>query len=106
MKLKNSSCSFCDAVYELIALIPAGLVSTYGDIAKGVGYPGYARGVAWCMRKMPKDTQLPWFRVVRSNLTIALPPGSKGACMQEQLLRQEGAMKDSHPVKARRWIYE
>ena len=108
MKLtnKDASCSFCDAVYRLISLIPSGLVSTYGDIAKGIGYPGYARGVAWCMRRMPQDPKIPWFRVVRSNLKIAMPPDSKGARLQARLLSQEGVMKNSHPVKERRWIYD
>lgn len=108
MKLNNAgkNCSFCAAVRSLIAMIPPGMVSSYGDIAKGVGYPGYARSVAYCLRKTPAGTELPWFRVLRSNLSIALPPGSTGALLQEKLLRQEGAMHESRPIKERRWRIE
>ena len=108
MKLFDSKnpCSFCAAVYQLISLIPSGRVTSYGDIAKGIGYPGYARSVARCLRLTPAGMKLPWFRVVRSNLEIALPPDSKGRCLQEKLLSEEGAMKKGRPVKERKWIYD
>lgn len=108
MKLFNQDdpCSFCAAVYQLISLIPPGRVTSYGAIAKGIGYPGYARGVARCLRLVPGGMKIPWFRVVRSDLRIAMPPDSKGGRLQQELLSKEGAMKNGRPAKERRWIYD
>lgn len=42
-------------VYSVVAQIPAGRVTTYGQIARLVGMPGYA--AAWDMRwqRLPPD---------------------------------------------------
>lgn len=50
------------AVEELVALIPAGNVTTYGEVAKVVGTG--ARYVGTVMRQ---SSGLPWWRVVRAN---------------------------------------
>ena len=102
MKTEND-CSFCDEVYAFIKMIPFGLVSSYGDVAKGIGYPGYARAVAYCLRKKPSSLKIPWFRVLRCDLRIAMPVGSSGALLQEKLLRREGKMCKGRPLRQRRW---
>jgi alkylated DNA nucleotide flippase Atl1 len=53
-----------EAVRALVASIPAGSVSTYGDIAQAAGLPS-PRIVAWIMRTDSAD--LPWHRVIRSS---------------------------------------
>lgn len=64
--------SFLPQVYTTIYQIPAGKVSTYGDIARMAGYPGYARHVGKALSKLPKDSTLPWFRVINSKGEISL----------------------------------
>ena len=58
MPPKNPSSS---KVTEVVLRIPAGNVSTYGEIAKVVGVG--ARYVGWVMSK---SADLPWWRVVNS----------------------------------------
>ena len=57
---------FFKRVYEIVALIPAGKVATYGGIARMIGSPGSARIVGWAMRSAPEGLKLPCHRVVRT----------------------------------------
>lgn len=50
-----------ERVRELVAAIPSGQVSTYGDIAAAAGLSS-PRTVGWIMRTDSAD--LPWYRVV------------------------------------------
>lgn len=54
--------SFREAVYEIVATIPAGRVMTYGDIAALAGHPYAARQVGGLAHFGP--VELPWHRVV------------------------------------------
>lgn len=54
--------TFSQQVYELIAKIPVGRVTTYGAIAAAMGRPKAARFVGYAMHGCPED--LPWHRVV------------------------------------------
>lgn len=51
-------------VYSVVAQIPAGRVTTYGQIARLVGMPGYARRVGHALAAAPAG--LPCHRVVNS----------------------------------------
>ena len=42
-------------VYSVVAQIPAGRVTTYGQIARLVGMPGYARRVGHALQRLPPD---------------------------------------------------
>ncbi|MGW4243965.1 MGMT family protein [Nocardia sp. NPDC004722] len=57
-----------ERVRELVAAIPPGRVSTYGDIAAAAGL-STPRTVGWIMRTDAAD--LPWHRVLRANGTPA-----------------------------------
>ncbi|WP_405485334.1 MGMT family protein [Nocardia sp. NBC_00511] len=57
-----------ERVRELVASIPPGRVSTYGDIAAAAGL-STPRTVGWIMRTDSAD--LPWHRVLRANGTPA-----------------------------------
>lgn len=56
---------FKKQVFELIRLIPAGRVTSYGAIAKAVGYPNYARHVGNALRNYDED--FPAHRVCNSS---------------------------------------
>ncbi|KGY12034.1 MGMT family protein [Vibrio tubiashii] len=71
-------------IFAVIHQIPLGKVSTYGEIAKLAGYPGYARHVGKALSNLPPDSKLPWFRVINSQGRISL----KG----EDLVRQREAL--------------
>lgn len=69
--------------------VPRGAVAGYGQIARRAGLPGRARMVARLLSGND-DPALPWHRILRSDGTIALPPGSAGFREQVRRLRAEG----------------
>ena len=70
------------AFRKMIFSIPAGKVSTYGEVAAAAGYPRHHRAVARLLRLDPVD-QLPWHRVVGAGGEIKL----RGAAANEQRAR-------------------
>jgi alkylated DNA nucleotide flippase Atl1 len=74
-----------EAVRALVARIPAGRVSTYGDIADAADLSS-PRIVGWIMRTDSSD--LPWHRVV----TASGRPAAHLAARQLELLRAEGVL--------------
>ncbi|MEZ9936198.1 MGMT family protein [Vibrio breoganii] len=70
-------------VFAVVHQIPLGMVSTYGDIAKFSGYPGYARQVGAILSNLPEGSALPWHRVINSKGEISL----KGEDLQRQKSR-------------------
>lgn len=79
--------NFRTKIYELVAQIPRGQVSTYGDLAGLAGHANASRIVGGIAHYGPED--LPWHRVV--NRFGGLASGFHGGReVQEQLLEQEG----------------
>ncbi|TAN07958.1 MAG: cysteine methyltransferase [Rhodanobacteraceae bacterium] len=77
-------------IYAAIAAIPAGRVASYGQIAARAGLAGRARLVGTALRDTPDGVDLPWFRVLHSDGSIALPRGSRGFREQSKRLCAEG----------------
>jgi methylated-DNA-protein-cysteine methyltransferase related protein len=59
---KKSDDSFFEDVYEVVRLVPAGRVTTYGAIAAYLGAKSSSRMVGWAMNGCPAD--VPAHRVV------------------------------------------
>lgn len=82
---------FYHQVYEVVKLVPAGRVTTYGAIARYLGSAGSARMVGWAMnssRKLPE--YIPAHRVVnRDGLLTGKHHFDNPLAMQE-LLQNEG----------------
>ncbi|MDV3126792.1 MGMT family protein [Mycobacterium sp. 21AC1] len=74
-----------EAVRALVAAIPAGKVSTYGDIADAADLSS-PRIVGWIMRTDSSD--LPWHRVI----TASGRPAPHLATRQLERLRAEGVL--------------
>ncbi|MEU0495708.1 MGMT family protein [Mycobacterium sp. NPDC006124] len=83
-----------ETVRSLVAAIPAGRVSTYGDIADAAGLPS-PRIVAWIMRTDSSD--LPWHRVIRASGR----PAPHLQTRQLELLRSEGVLSDDGRIALR-----
>lgn len=60
---------FADRIYEYVAIIPAGRVMTYGQLAALCGSPRAARMVGGIAHFGPED--LPWHRVVNKQGGLA-----------------------------------
>src|SRR5262245_10141902 len=78
------------AIWDVIARIPAGTATTYGDVARAAGLPGRARQAGYALRNMPDGMHLPWHRVVGAGGKIAFPTRSRSHREQTTLLRSEG----------------
>lgn len=78
-------------LYTLLASVPAGRVVTYGQLADLIGLPNRARWVGQVLKVLPRDTRLPWHRVVNAQGRISLPP-MDGGNEQSERLRTEGIL--------------
>jgi len=77
-------------LWHVIAAIPRGQVSSYGEVARAAGLPGRARMTAYALRVAPEDLALPWHRVLGAGGRIVFPTGSKHFHEQARRLRSEG----------------
>jgi methylated-DNA-protein-cysteine methyltransferase related protein len=83
---------FKERVLAIVAAIPAGRVTTYGDIGKHLKATG--RQVAYILARFTAEesVRLPWFRVVAANGVISsLKLGAVGR-KQIERLRVEGVL--------------
>ncbi len=94
-KSKKKKDDFFDRVYKIVAKIPYGKVSTYGDIAEACGVRSSARTVGWALNGA-KESGLPCHRVVNrfGALTGKLHFGDFQ--IMEDLLRSEGVEFDDN----------
>jgi methylated-DNA-protein-cysteine methyltransferase related protein len=87
---------------RIILSIPAGKVSTYGQVAAAAGYPLYHRAVARLLRTDPPD-HLPWHRVLGAGGEIKLR--GDAATEQRARLRMEGVKFRGKRVDMERFAY-
>lgn len=64
--------SFQQRVWQIVASIPFGCVTTYGEIARLAGSPRAARQVGGVLRRLPQGSKLPWHRVINRKGEISL----------------------------------
>ncbi len=76
-------------IIEQILAVPKGKVSCYRDIAFKAGLPNGARQTVRVLHSMSEKFNLPWYRIIRSDGSIALAEG-EGRELQIKLLRGEG----------------
>jgi len=77
-------------VWGLVEQIPAGRVMGYGHVAAALGHPGRARQVGWALAALPRDTTVPWQRVIRSSGSLAFQGTPERAMLQRARLQAEG----------------
>lgn len=88
-----------ERVRDLVASIPPGQVSTYGDIAAAAGLSS-PRIVGWIMRTDSSD--LPWHRVISASGR----PAAHLATRQLERLRAEGVLAVDGRVRLREYRHE
>ena len=86
--MTNFQNEFDKAVWRIVSSIASGSVMSYGEVARAAGRPRYARMVSKAMGRSAEP--LPWYRVVRSDRTIAFGVGSESYNKQQALLEKEG----------------
>lgn len=80
--------NFDAKVWRVVSRIAAGQVMSYGEVARAAGYPRHARMVSKAMSRSTEP--LPWYRVVRSDRTLAFEAGSPAYKKQRESLEKEG----------------
>lgn len=95
-------------IWQLVATIPAGKIATYGQLAKLAGYPNHARYVGATLKMLPKDSSLPWFRVVNAQGKISLPENSSAYTRQRHLLEADGIEFSANkiPLRHYQWLQD
>jgi methylated-DNA-[protein]-cysteine S-methyltransferase len=82
---------FVKRVLDAIRRMPAGTVTTYGEVAKAVGSPGAARAVGMALGRNPIPILLPCHRVVASSGLGGFAGKERLLDVKRKLLEFEGA---------------
>jgi len=77
-------------IWQVVAAIPEGKVSSYGHLAQMCGYPSHARYVGTTLKQLPADTELPWHRVVNAKGELSFAVSSDAYRQQQSRLEREG----------------
>src|SRR5919198_4335825 len=75
-------------VYDLLLKIPAGKVSTYGDLAKALGRPSASREIGRILGRNPNPVMVSCHRVVLSDGKVG--GYANGSNKKIKLLEEEG----------------
>ena len=82
--------SFYARVYEIVKLVPAGRITTYGHIAKFLGTASSARMVGYAMNGASEREDVPAHRVVNRKGVLTGKHHFAGTHLMQQLLESEG----------------
>jgi methylated-DNA-protein-cysteine methyltransferase related protein len=92
-------------IWQVVALIPPGKVSTYGEVARHAGLPRAARRVGLALRQLPPDSAIPWHRVINASGRLSLPAGSAAQLRQRRRLQDEGVLFIGERVPLKRFLW-
>ncbi len=93
--------NFHEQVWAIVSRIPAGRVTTYGQIAVVLDTPNAARAVGHAMNRNPFAPTVPCHRVVGADGSLTGYAG--GLPMKERLLREEGVEVEGRRVDVERF---
>ena len=98
--LKSEPSNFYDQVYQIVALIPKGKVTTYGAIAKALGAAKSSRLVGTALISAHHPTiDLPIHRVVNRNGLLTGKHHYDYPGHMQELLEREGITIENDQVK-------
>ena len=107
--LQDRSVSWHLRVHTVVRLVPAGHVTTYGDVGSVLGSPRYARQVGWALAALrDSDSDVPWQRVINARGTISHRGDFERAQEQIDRLEAEGVGFDADgrcDLPTHRWSY-
>lgn len=91
-----------EALYLVLAQVPAGKVVSYGQLAELAGLGRAARWVGRTLSQLPEGSTLPWHRVLAAGGRLSLEAGSASGDEQRARLRDEGVSLRNDRVDMRR----
>lgn len=89
---------FALEVYDAIRRIPKGCVLSYGHLAELAGRPKAARAVGNILHKNPWPKDVPCYRIVHSDGSLAPAFAFGGIDRQRELLTADGIMVINNKV--------
>jgi len=87
---KDASSNFFEDVYQVVALIPKGRVTSYGAIANYLGVKKSARMVGWAMNGAHTQKDIAAHRVVNSQGLLTGKHHFKTPTAMQRALEKEG----------------
>lgn len=96
-----------DKIYEVVRQIPPGKVATYGQIADLAGLPRQARLVGYALHNTPKDSDIPWQRVINAKGEISIYGDDQWIDYHRSILESEGIIfndKGKISLKMFQWL--
>jgi methylated-DNA-protein-cysteine methyltransferase-like protein len=102
-----SDSNFFQDVYDVVRLIPAGRVTTYGAIARYLGAARSSRMVGWAMNASHTQPDIPAHRVVNRQGMLTGKMMFAYPMQMQELLELEGVLvKDDRIVDFKRifWV--
>lgn len=97
---KENNAGFFDLVFEVVKLIPAGKVTSYGAIAKYLGSAKSSRMVGWAMNSaISLPDKIPAHRVVNRNGLLTGKAHFGQTDMMQKLLEAEGVIIENDQIK-------
>lgn len=109
--LQDREGPFRERVYAAVRLVPAGAVTTYGDVGAVLGAPRLARQVGWALNALnERDVAppVPWWRVINARGSISFRGDLSRGEEQQALLKAEGVGFDAAgrcDLRRLRWRY-
>lgn len=91
------------AILTALNSIPKGHVTSYGEVARRAGLPGYARMVCRVLRELPDRGSTPWWRVIRADGRFGMNEDSAAGREQRLRLREEGITIERDKVTGPWW---
>ena len=92
--MQPEDASFSRRVFHIVAAIPYGKVTTYGEVARLAGSPRAARQVGGVLRRLPEGSTLPRHRVINRHGQISQQ--GEDFQRQRQALLAEGIIFGPH----------
>ncbi|TAL70255.1 MAG: MGMT family protein [Bacteroidetes bacterium] len=89
-KVKANNEDFFKKVFGIVAKIPKGKVTTYGEIAKALGAKSSARMVGWALNSAAGDDSYPCHRVINRNGDLTGKRHFRTPTLMRELLENEG----------------
>lgn len=91
---------FVAAVYQMVKLIPYGRATSYGAIARAVGYPNMSRMVGKMMGNCDSsETGVPAYRVVNSQGILSGKDAFSTPTEMQEKLEAEGIRIENNRIK-------
>ena len=106
MMTKEERDSIKQAIYEIVRTIPYGRATSYGAIAKAIGYSNMSRLVGRIMGECDsKKTNVPAHRVVNSQGALSAKEAFGSADEMQRLLESEGVIVVNDRIRNWKTVY-